>query len=387
MSKIVGVEFHEYTYEAQDLSRDRHLNLVSSPGSRLAMTNFAVVVETDDGARGEYCPLHGGKKPMLAQALMAAPLLIGRNPDEHALIFDAMKRAQRQWAFLGVGMLDTCLWDLRGKQAGRSVAALLGRYRNRLPAYASTLHADRNGVLATKEQFADFAIECREQGLRAFKIHGWAEGDRREEAENLLHVRRAVGEEMDLMVDPACELRTFADALYVGRACDEAGYFWYEDPFRDAGTSQHAHRKLRQFIRTPILVTEHVRGIEAKADFIAAEATDFVRADPDLDLGITGTMKIASIAEGFGLDVEIHGVGPAHRHCMAAIRNTNWYELGLVAPGIRNPIPPVYRCGYGDQLEDADRDGSLPVPEGPGLGVVPDWDFIEAHRTGLHKIA
>ncbi len=49
---------------------------------------------------------------------------------------------------------------------------------------------------------------------------------------------------MMLMLDPACELRTFADALYVGRACDDGGYFWYEDPFRDGGVSQHAHRKL-----------------------------------------------------------------------------------------------------------------------------------------------
>ena len=38
---------------------------------------------------------------------------------------------------------------------------------------------------------------------------------------------------MTLMLDPACELRTFADALYVGRACDEANFFWLEDPYRD----------------------------------------------------------------------------------------------------------------------------------------------------------
>ena len=51
---------------------------------------------------------------------------------------------------------------------------------------------------------------------------------------------------MTLMLDPACELRTFADALYVGRACDEAGYFWYEDPFRDGGVSAFAHQQAAQ---------------------------------------------------------------------------------------------------------------------------------------------
>ena len=41
------------------------------------------------------------------------------------------------------------------------------------------------------------------------------------------------------MVDPGCELRTWADALYVGRACDEAECFWFEDPYRDPGVSAH----------------------------------------------------------------------------------------------------------------------------------------------------
>ena len=54
------------------------------------------------------------------------------------------------------------------------------------------------------------------------------------EVENLLGVRARVGDDLALMIDPACELRTFADALRVGRACDEADYFWYEDPYRDA---------------------------------------------------------------------------------------------------------------------------------------------------------
>lgn len=45
---------------------------------------------------------------------------------------------------------------------------------------------------------------------------------------------------MYLMIDPGLQLRTFLDALYVGYACDEANYFWYEDPYR-AG-----QRRLRQ---------------------------------------------------------------------------------------------------------------------------------------------
>jgi L-alanine-DL-glutamate epimerase-like enolase superfamily enzyme len=172
--------------------------------------------------------------------------------------------------------------------------------------------------------------------------------------------------------------------LYVGRACDEAGYFWYEDPFRDSGVSAYAHRKLRQFLKTPILQTEHVRGVEPKADFLIAEGTDLLRVDPEYDMGITGCMKIAHVAEGFGVDCEVHACGPAHRHCMSAMRNSNYYEIALVGPDMPNAVPPVYLCGYSDQLDCVGADGCVGVPDGPGLGVQYDWEFIARNRTALH---
>ena len=60
------------------------------------------------------------------------------------------------------------------------------------------------------------------------------------------------------------------------------------------------------------------------ADMALDEATDFWRADP-YDGGITGVMKVAHSAEGYGMDVELHIAGPAQRHCMAAMRNSNFY--------------------------------------------------------------
>jgi L-alanine-DL-glutamate epimerase-like enolase superfamily enzyme len=165
--------------------------------------------------------------------------------------------------------------------------------------------------------------------------------------------------------------------LKVGRACDEAGFFWFEDPYRDGGISQHGHRKLRQQLDTPLLLGEHVRGLELKTDFIATEATDFMRANPSLDAGITGAMKIARVTEGFGIDVEYHGPGPAQRHCMAATRNTNFYEMGLVHPDwARRSGPSVYAGEYEDELTTVDDRGTVPVPDGPGLGVEYDVNFI-----------
>jgi L-alanine-DL-glutamate epimerase-like enolase superfamily enzyme len=335
------------------------------------------VIETADGHRGEYIPMHSGKNPaIVSQVAALAPRLIGMDAFAREGIWHALRWSQRHLGAIGLCAIDVCLWDLAGKAVGQPIGKMLGGHRWRLPTYASTTHADRNGVLSSKEAFADFALACRALGYPGFKIHGWGEGDPREEAANLLHVRRAIGGDMALMIDPACTLRTFADALHLGRACDEAGCFWYEDPFQDMGTAIAAHRRLREMIRTPLLLTEHVRTLEAKLPWLAEGATDFLRADPEYDGGITGVMKHAHLAEAFGLDVEIHGAGPAQRHCMAAIRNSNFYELSLLAPGRRNPIPQVFACDYRDELEAVGADGCFPVPTGPGLGVTYDWDRV-----------
>lgn len=388
MSRIRKVEIHEFDFKVENLTRSGlHQSITYKKGSRLTLSRYAVVIYTDDGLCGEYVTHWVGSQAAMAQTLTLAPLLIGRNADERIGIYEDLKREIRQLDHMGHGPLDIALWDLAGKKLGVSVSQLLGGYRKSLPAYASTYHGDRNGGLSCKEAYAEFALECFQMGYKAFKIHGWNEGNPREEAENLLHLSRQVGDKMVLMYDAACELRTFADALYVGRACDEGGYLWYEDPFRDAGTSSFAHRKLRELIRTPILETEHVRGVEPKADFLLAGGTDFLRCDPEYDMGITGALKIAHLGEALGMDVEIHACGPAHRHLMSAMRNSNYYELALVGPDCLNAVPPVYACDYSDQLDSIDPEGRVPVPVGPGLGVTYDWDFIRKNRTNYFEFS
>jgi len=385
MSKITRVEIHEFEFDVQNLARDGVAQTITyCKGASIRVSKYAIVVTTADGNRGEYVVHWVASKSALGQTLMLAPRLIGKDARERIAIYEDLKRDVRQFDHMGHGALDIALWDWAGRRYGASISELLGGYRHRLPAYASTYHGDRAGGLSSKEAFADFAQHCYELGYRAFKIHGWNDGDAREEAQNVLHVGRTVGDKMTLMLDPACELRTFADALYVGRACDDANYFWYEDPFRDGGTSAFAHRKLRAMIRTPLLMTEHVRGVEAKADFVIAGGTDLLRVDPEYDMGITGALKIAHLAESLGLDVEVHASGPAHRHLMSALRNSNFYEVALVGPGCANVIPPVYQCGYTDQLECIAPDGTVGVPTGPGLGVSYDWTYIERNRTQLH---
>ena len=388
MSIIKRVEIHAFKFEVADLTLGAHSasgvgNMIHQPGARLTAQRFAVKILCDD-TQGEYVTHWVGTPSTLGQIQMLAPNLIGRDAEQRELIFDDLKREVRAYDHMGHGPLDIALWDLAGKKYNTSVAKLLGAFRPRLPTYASTYHGQEEpGGLDTPEAFADYAQQCKEAGFVGFKIHGWHDGNARKEAHNVLEVRKRVGDEMRLMLDPACQLRTFLDALYVGRACDEAQYFWYEDPYRDSGISAFGQQRLREKLKTPILVSEHVRGIEAKASFLIHGGCDMIHADPEYDMGITGAMKIAHLCEALGLDVQMHACGPAHRAVVAAVRNTHMYEMALIGPGMPNCVPPVYTCGYSDQPAALDADGCVPVPDGPGLGVSYDWDFIERHRTTL----
>jgi len=236
MSRIARVELSLFRFETAGLGLPAHGaagvgNLIAKKDGRLSSQRWAVRIETTDGARGEYVTHWVGTPASFAQAAMLAPHLPGSDPDAREAIWQALKREVRAYDHMGHGPLDIALWDLAGKRRDVSVARLLGAFRTRLPTYASTYHGQiEPGGLSSPEAFADYAIRCREAGFAGFKIHGWHDGNVTREVATIRAVRRAGGELWPLMIDPACELRTWMDALAVGRACDEAGFFWYEDP-------------------------------------------------------------------------------------------------------------------------------------------------------------
>ncbi len=349
-------------------------NIIYKEGSMMPRSGSVLRMHTSMGITGEILSGAG-----LAGQPRYANYLIGRNALERELIYQDLKRALRQAARMGMAQIDILLWDIAGKFYDAPVWELLGGHIKPLKCYASTTHGDHNGGLDSPQAYADFAERCLEMGYPAFKIHGWGESLTDLEIANIHEVGKRVGDKMDLMLDPACELETFGDAIKVGWACDEQKFFWLEDPYKDGGISQFAHRKLRQIIKTPLLQTEHVRTLEPHVDFALADATDYLRGDLGYD-GITGVMKLAHAAEGLGLDIEMHGPGPAQRHVMTSIRNTNYYEMGLVHPKSPGTFSEIY-TDYRDALDAIDDKGCVYAPEGPGLGATLDWDYINAHRT------
>ena len=372
--KITKIETVIFEHQIQDMGTDYNgFNLVYEKGNVLKSQSSVLRIHTDIGVIGEST---GRQLPG-----NVAHYVLGKNPFEREKIYNDLKRGLRHTDRTAISGLDVALWDFAGKVYNAPIYQMLGGWKATIPAYASTYHGDENGGLSTPEAFADFAEQCAEVGYLAFKIHGWGDAPIEREVANIHAVVQRGGDRMDLMIDPACELETWADALKVGRACDEENFFWLEDAYKDGGVSIFGHRKLRELIKTPLLQTEHIFGLEQHVDFIVNGGTDFVRTGTYEDGGITGAMKVAHATEGFGLDVEFHGGGIAHRHCVAAIRNSNYYELGLLHPLLKHTKPPIYPPEFTDELENIDANGHVPVPQGPGLGVELDWDYINAHHV------
>jgi L-alanine-DL-glutamate epimerase-like enolase superfamily enzyme len=378
---VTSVEVNVIEFETPDLTTEPVIGLpIYEKGSTMRRKAHVLRINTDVGITGEY---FGGSALDYAAIPGLTRLLIGKNALDREMFYNDSKQATAAAnASMGRSQLDLALWDIAGKLFDVPVHQMMGTYRTVLPCYASTYAADFDPAgLSSAEAMADFAEQCFELGYPAFKIHPWMGQPLDKQIDLVATVGKRMAGKMELMLDPVCTYETFGDAVKVGKVCDEWGYYWYEDPFRDGGVSAFAHRKLREMIKTPILQTEHVRGLEQHVDFLVAGGTDFVRGDPDHDGGITGLMKIAHAAEGFGMDLEIHVAGPERRQAMAAMRNSNFYELGLLHPVHPGMKPPVYLNGYADNLTAIDENGNVTVPDLPGLGVPLDWDYINAHTT------
>jgi len=371
--KITRIEIEGFTWDVKGLTHGRAFHY--DPDSTLTRHGGAVRIHADNGVTGEFA----GWGANLQEVAAFAEWYIGTNPLDRELAY------QRGKATPHMAIFDVALWDYAGKMVGLPIHALIGTYRTRVPAYASSIDGAVKGPLSTPETYADFAQQCKEMGYRAFKIHPMAWPDVQTHVDAVLAIGDRVGPQMDKMLDSYCFYETFADALKVGRACDEAGFFWYEDPYADGGVTTFSHEKLREMIKTPLLQGEKVKTVEQRMDLILRKATDYIRGDVGMQ-GFTGTLKLAHAAEAVGIDIEPHGGGPQNLHLMAGVRNANYYEVVWVHPNVPDFNPPIYKNMNVTRLDCIDSDGMLDVPMGPGLGVEYDWAYIRSHSTGRVEV-
>ncbi len=174
-------------------------------------------------------------------------------------------------------------------------------------------------------------------------------------------LRQHVGADVDLMYDGSAGF-DLADAIYLGHALDEAGYRWYEEPMREFSIT--AYRWLSERVKVPLLVAETSDGAHFNtADFTGSGCATYVRVSTMLKGGVTGALRIAHLAESFGLRAEVHGMGAAHRNLCMAIPNTTYYEsLVWTNPVVRESC--------------VDAHGLVHAPTTPGTGTLQELPHV-----------
>lgn len=261
------------------------------------------------------------------------------------------------------------LWDIKGKVAHLSIARLLGQYRDRVPCYASA----RSELYTAEEVFE----EARR--LKAYGFHGYKLQLRAGPAEDIprLHAaREAVGDGFPLMQDPNA-MYSLAQAVAVGRVLDELDYHWFEEPLPDQQLA--ALQQLASAVRTPLLVGETVRLTELPS-YLKMGVGMMLRGDTLMKGGITGLSKAMHLAELFGLPLEIHTANTplldvANLHVAGSAANTEFVENHH----------PVFRFGLKAHPLEVGSDGYAHVPEGPGLGVELDLDWLDNHTCAERR--
>lgn len=319
-------------------------------------------IHSDEGLEGHCVTYNLSPDEIHAMLPGLRKQLVGRDPhDTEAISYELTDRLRSPtWA---ASTVDIALWDLVGKYHQQPIYKLLGAARDKMRAYGSTLMYD------TVQEYVDLALECRDQGFAGYKLHAFGVPDK--DIEVCRAVRAAVGDTMELMIDPvnAYDRR---GALKVGRVLDELNFYWYECPIPD--TDLHGLKDLRRKLDVEMVIAESVRGgLLAYPPYLIEDTLDALRPIGDQMGGITAMRKTAALAEAFGVKFEPHSYGntsiaAAHFHVMLACHHCDWLELsvplGVLDQGMKDVIRP-----------NADR--WVEAPTKPGLGYDVDLDSID----------
>ena len=276
--------------------------------------------------------------------------------------------------------IDQALWDLKGKALGAPVCTLLGGPRSaRVPVYSHFGGKDEATLVANAQRVLDEGFKALKSGITIQEARGPGIG--RQELKNIdrryAALRRALGEDVLLMDDPHAVFAPAA-ALEVARLLEPYRLLFLEEPTIPEDPAGYA--RVRQGTSTPIAGSERLTNKHRFNDFFRAGAVDVAQPDPVYIGGITEMKKVCALAETHQVSIAPHNTkGPvgtmAAAHVMAAIPN----------PLILEWIAPSHIPWRNDVLKEPleFHDGSLLVPDRPGLGVEFDEDALQPHLVSI----
>lgn len=344
-----------------------------------------VRIETEDGTVGwgEASPMQGGLASLGIIARDMVPFLIGKDPLDHAVLLDTLmhrciKLGPEGATTAALAALDIALWDLKGKLLGQPVHKLLGgAWRQEFTCYASI---GGNAARTVDQVVAEVARRVKTDQPAAVKIR-W-DGDRTKldvdipgDIAKARAVREFLGPDAVIGFD-ANNGYSVGGAIRMGRALEDLGYSWFEEPV------QHYHVRamgeVAQRLDITVSAGEQTYTLQALKDLIDA-GVRMIQADIVKMGGITGMMQCAALAHAHGVELVPHQTQPAIGHL------ANLHVLSTVMH-LTKPVEladmwergaPVFRS-YAKP--DA---GRFALPQAPGLGVEMDEEELMRRKLPI----
>ena len=369
-------------------SPDKYRNPVGSEEAPGVAYCFLVRLETDEGLVG-WSDVETA--PHIAASLFHAPktgsgmmegvreLLLGEDPFDTERIWDKLYRGTIYYGRRGVSMqvmsgVDIACHDLMGKAVGRPVYKLLGgAYRDKVRAYASTLFRP------TPQDIRKACEFYLQKGFTAIKF-GWGVfgEDRKTDVALVKAAREAIGPQVALMVDAGWKQnRSPYDAVELLRELEPYHIFFLEDFLHPECYEGYAKVK-EAGVKTRLAAGEQEATGWGFRRLIREGKIDVAQPDISRCGGFTALRKILWEAEAAGIDVCPHAwltdlLTAASLHVNAVLPRSLFLEYNVSSSPmlreiIRNPI-------------QMDKDGFMPVPQGPGLGIEIDEKAVEKFRV------
>ncbi len=335
-----------------------------------------VEITSDSGATGVgECIVR--KAPQVTKAVveqLLAPVLLGRDPHDVEGLWDEMFQQLRGWGhyrgfvFEAMSGIDTALWDLMARSAGQPVYKMLGGAgRSRVPCYASSVYFDEIPKMVTQAtaqvRLGHTAIKVKIGRSRQF-------GGRRTDVASVKAIRDAVGPDVDIMLDVNSAYDA-ATAITVCRQLEAEDITWIEEPVPPDDLD--GYQRVRQGQSIPVAAGESEFGVFGFRELIRRGAIDILQPDVARVGGFTGARRVGALVHAHNLRYAPHtgfSAGIAHLaalHVAATVPNLLTYEY-FFAP---NPLRDLFVEPF-----PAPREGSIDVPQQPGLGLTLDPELL-----------
>ncbi|WP_323100484.1 L-talarate/galactarate dehydratase [Intrasporangium sp. YIM S08009] len=362
---------NETTHERTTADRIRHVSLSSvvlplptpisdakvltgrqKPMTEVVLLFAEVATEQDHHGIGFSYSKRAGGPAQFAHAKEVADRLIGQDPNDIAKVYDTLLWAGASVGRSGVATqaiaaIDIALWDLKAKRAGLPLAKLIGAHRDSVRTYNTS-----GGFLhAPVEEVKERATASLAAGIGGIKIKV-GQPDTRVDLARLAAVREHLGDDVPLMID-ANQQWDRPTALRFGRAVEDLGLVWIEEPL-DAYDAE-GHAQLAAALDTPIATGEMLSSVAEHVRLIEARAADIIQPDAPRVGGITPFLRLATLADHAGLQLAPHFAMEIHLHLAACYPREPWVEHF-------EWLDPLFN----ERLET--RDGRMLVPDRPGLG-------------------